>query len=609
MLLGEEDKKILREIYIGNLNGRANYYPKKVEEISELTAEEQRFFDKNNFVSPNFSVQTLYKISGQIIPLKFNRAIHKMMEAEKVFRTNFCNLGDRTVKIIFEENIAIPHVTYRNFLQYEDDALDDMLAKIMEADRRLSFNLEYDDLMRFSVFHTRENEYAVLVTMPKLIEGSFDANSFFISVMNKEDYKPIEKTQINFEVEHVTDPIRQYWEKVLADLPTFKGVPYTKKVLAEYQEKIYREKLPAALVSDLRNKSKSNKMMLMTILQTAWGFLLQALNKADDTAFCQLVENSLKNNSSLNVIPIRLKSNENETVENIVNKQFKQMIISQPYSFFDWESLKDLTKNNRASFDHFLSFLDFQTDQKTFSQTASAPFGNLVTRNSWDSCGMKLGIYFQYTSTNLYFTVSYDANQFYSAIGMRFAKIYNLILQQMLNYWNSPFNQFMDSLTKKLFMNLENLSETQKTEDRQIINDFIATNKILQGKHAGSLALFAEGAQLVRYFEGDRIQGDIIENNLVFVVEGKVARSLDTGDGWYNALDIISKDGWINETVFLSKRRSNIAAEVLTDQATVLLIPLKNAENVLRQIPSVYENFMTHSLSQMEKYQLLWLQS
>ena len=607
--LNESEKSSLSKVYGFQFFGNNSYAKTQVEDVLELNSFEKKFFDKNNFVSPNFSVQILYKVAGNILPINFNRAVHNLMSADKNFRSNYFFLGDRMVKIILDKSKPIPKVTYRNFTQYDDDELDDMLTKVMEADRRLTFDLQTEDLIRFSVFHTREREYAVLITMSKLIADRFDSKSFFTAVLNKEDYVPQDNSQTSVEVSHIENSVREYWKKVLYDLPPIKGIPYTKKTSANYTEKIYREKIPADIASDLRSKSQSNKMMLMAILQTAWGFLLQAVNKVDDTAFCQLTENSIDKNFSLNVIPIRLKSDEKETVEGIINKQFKQMIISKPYSFFDWESLKGLSKINSASFDHFLSFLDFQTNQTTFSKTSAGIYGNVVAKNSWDTCGMKLGIYFQYTNTNLYFTVSYDANQFYPAVGMRFARIYNLILQQMLNHWHSSFLSFIDNVTGKISMDLENLSEIQKQEDRRIISDFISVNSILQGEHSGTITLFSESAKLIRCFEGDRVSGDVIENNLVFVVEGKVARSLDTGDGWYNTLDIISKGGWLNETIFLSKRRSNIAAEVLTEQAAILLLPLSNVVEVIRKNPSVYKNFMNHILKQMEKYQLLWLQS
>ena len=612
MELTAEEQKFLERIYGRQFPEYAGYKPKQIVEILDLTAEEQRFFGGKNFVSPNFSVQTLYKVSRKIIPLKFNRAVHSLMVEEKNFRANFCDTSKRTVKVIFDENRTIPEIVYRNLSQYEGEDLDDMLTKIMEADRRLNFDLQNGDLMRFSVFHTSENEFAILVTMPQIIAGSFDATNFFNAVFSNDDYKIISTQNFSLEVSQIEAPVRDYWQKILQDLPPIKGVPYAKNTSGKYHEKTYREKIPSDIVSDLRIKAKSNKAMLMAILQTAWGFLLQAVNKVDETAFCRLILNSNKVNPqalSVNVIPIRLQSLENETVEAIVNKQFRQMVVSQSYSFFDWQTLQTLTANRGARFDHFLSFVDFQTEEKNYSESPATPFGNVVAKNFWDTCGMKLSVYFQNSNTDLSVTFLYDANQFPPTVGILFSKIYNLILQKMLNYWNQPFENFIKSVTEIIFMDPHAELEAQQRDERKIILDFISTNKILQGEDVGSNAIFAESAKLVNYFEGDRIHGDIIEKNFVFVVEGKVARSLDTGDGWYNALDIISKGGWLNETIFLKNRRSTIAAEVLTEQATILLIPFASVETVLRKYPNFHKNFMTHILKQMEKFQILWMQS
>lgn len=614
MELNSDEKKFLERIYGRQFQEHEGYKPKQIAAILDLTAEEQRFFSGKNFVSPNFSVQTLYKVSGKIIPLKFNRAVHSLMVEAKNFRANFCNVGSRTVKVIFDEKRSIPEIVYRNLSQYAGEELDDLLTKIMEADRRLNFDLQNGDLVRFSVFHTAENEFAVLVTMPQIISGSFDSKNFFDAVFSNDSYQITDTQNFSLEVAKIEAPVRDYWQRILKDLPPIKGVPYSKQTSGNYHEKSYREKIPADIVSDLREKAQSNKAMLMAILQTAWGFLLQAVNKVDETAFCRLILNTNKINPkalSLNVIPIVMQSSSNETVESIVNKQFRQMVVSQSYSFFDWQTLQNLTANRGVKFDHFVSFLDFQTEQKNYSESAAKPFGNVIAKNFWDNCGMKLAVYFQYANTNLSMTFLYDANQFPPTVGSRFTKIYNLILQRMMNYWQLPFEKFIENVTEIIFMDPQVIKETQERDDRKIILDFISTNKILQGEDVGANTIFAESAKLVNYFEGDRIHGDTIEKNLVFVVEGKVARLLDTGDGWYNALDIISKGGWLNENILLQEdeRRSNIAAEVLTEQATVLLISVHSFANVLKKYPNFHKNFIRHITKQMEKYQLLWMQS
>ena len=602
--LNDNEKSILRKTYGFQFSDFNSFSANKIDDVVELTPYEKRFFDKNNFVSPNFSVQILYKVAGNILPINFNRAIHNLMATDENFRANYFMLGNRMVKVVQGTSRAIPKIIYRNFTQYDGEEIDEMLTKILEADRRLTFDLQSGYLIRCSVFRTKDNESAVLITLPQLIADNFDAKSFFHSVLYKTNYIKVVKLP-NLEVSHVEDTVREYWRKILNDLPAVRGVPYSKKFVGVYTEKSYREKIPADIFSDLRAKAQSNKAMLMTILQSAWGFLLQAVDKLNDVAFCRLAANS----KSINVIPVRLHSADNETVEDIIKKQFKQMIVSQPYSFFDWDNLKDIANDRNIKFDHFLSFLDFQNTQKIFSESESLTGGNVIVKNYWDSCGMKLGVYFQYSNTNLSVTFQYNANEFIPAVGMKFAELYNLILQQMLVYWNTPFNKFMAVITDKISADTKVVEEIQEQELRKNIIDFISRNKLLRGEIPGTVQMFSEAAKIATYFEGDRISGDILNDNLVFVVEGKLARSLDSGDGWFNALDIISKDGWLNETIFLENRRSEISAEVLTEQAKILLLPISNVDAVMRKYPQVISSFMNHALKQMEKYQLLWLQS
>ena len=605
MEITAEEKNVLDQIY-GKGIFNSGYSQNQVEDIKELTEEENRFFRRKNFISPHFCVQTLYKVQGEISPLKFNRAVKNLVDTDENFRANFCTVGSRTVKIIFKERAKLPEIIFR-VLKAEGEELDEILVKIMEADRRLNFDIQRGNLIRFSIFRTAENESAVLVTLSQLIARSFDSASFFNSVFNGENYKKVE-SHVNFTPPQIEDRVREYWADILKNLPASPNVPYSKKFVASYQEQIYRMKIPADILSDLRGKAQSNRVMLMTILQTAWGFLLQAANESVDTIFCQLPANSkISQNFLLNLMPVRLKSANDTTVENLVNQQFKQLVISQPYSFFDWATLQNSTYR-RNIFDHFLSFLDFKAEEKTYSQLAATPEGKLVVRNSWDAQGMKLGIYFQYEK-NLSVSFQYDKNQFLPNAGERLAKLYNLVLRQMLVHWHAPFKDFMENLKKLADFNFTEEIEIAQEDERQKIINFIYQNKILQGEISGNAQILSQGAKLVTRFEGDRISGDMAEKNLVFVVEGKLARSLDTGDGWFNALDIIKNGGLINENIFLKNRRVTTSAEVLTEKAVLMIIPLDNFESAARQNNELYKAMLRHVLSQMEKYQMLWLQS
>ncbi len=608
MELQAEEKRILEQVYGHQIANSIGYNPNQIKEVRELTTDETKFFDRTALIAPNFAVQTLYKVKGNITPLIFNRVVRNMIKEDENFRANYCNVGKRTVKVILVNRKNPPEIVYRNLNQLYGEELDEMLTKIMEADRRVDFDIKLGNLIRFAVFRTGENENAVLVTISQLLVNFFDSKNFFRAVLENTPYKKIEIPQTNLSMPQVEGPAREYWANFLQNLPPPSIIPYSKKFSGIYKEKIYRLKISADIFSDLRARAQSNKAMLMTILQSAWGFFLQVTNHSSEVMFCQLTSNA-KSAMNLSVIPVRMKISGELTVEKIINQQFRQLVVSQPYSFFDWNNLDNLPLGREKIFDHFLNFLDFRTNQETYSEEFAEPDGKFVTRNSWGMHGMKLGVHFQYTQSNLSVTFIYDENQFSFNAGENLARTYGLILKQMLVYWHAPFKNFAEHLQEQIAADKESTEKIARDTKNKIIIDFISRNSILHDEGTGTVYLYAENSDLVTCFEGDRIYGDILEENLVFVVEGKLARNVDTGDGWFNALDIISAGGWINETVFLQERRLKISAEVLTEKATLMLIPFTRMENILRGHPEIAKPILKHILRQMEKYQMLWLQS
>ncbi len=605
MEITSAEKSVLEQVY-GKFVTSASYSQNQIAEIQELTEDERRFFERKNFLSPHFCVQTLYKFQGEITPVKFNRAVKSLVTEDENFRANFCNVGTRTLKIIFSRREIIPEIVFRH-LQLDAEELDETLIKIAEADRRLNFDIKCGNLIRFSVFRTGKNEAAILVTISQLIAMRFNSESFFNAVFNNLTYKKF-VPKADFKPPQIENHVKEYWADILKNLPALPKVPFSKNSSDAFNEAIFRVKIPADIVSDLRGKAQSNRVMLMAILQTAWGFLLQATNKNSDVVFCQLTSsNKADQTTSLNLIPVRLKSAKDSNVERIITQQFKQLVISQPYSFFDWAAIENLTPRKGNLFNHFLSFLDFSAEKKTFSQIAAVPEGKIVEHNSWDSQGMKLGIYFQYSINSVAISFRYDKNQFSLNAGEYIANLYNLILRQMLLYWHAPFSDFMENI-KKIVAEIAAKEDSPENENKKII-DFIYKNKILQSESTGATSVLVEKSKLLTRFEGDRIYGDILNKSLVFVVEGKLSRSLDTGDGWFNALDIIKAGGLINENIFNSKRRAIISAEVLTEKAVLLIIPISIFESATRQSPALYKSILQHVASQMEKYQMLWLQS
>ena len=591
--LPQAEKNILTQVY----GSQTGYVAKKILYVEELSEHEKIFFDKDNFTSPSFFVQRLYKVAGNILPLKFNLAVSKLIEKTDALRTNYCSTGSRILKIIFEAKNELPEIVYRNLSNVPD--IDDALKNILEADMRRAFDLRHDDLIRFSVFHTGAEEYAVLITMPQLIADSLDTKNLFRSVLGLELLPP--QITIPPEVRNIA-PIMTYWEKIFKDLPVASTLPFEKVAARFSNQKAYYLTIPLVVMSDLREKAKSNKVMLMSIFQSAWAILLQEFNHSQDTAFSVLIQNRIT--KDVNNMPVRFKSENKSSVQSLVDRQFKQVIVSQPYACKDFSAIKKMFQLPKNTFDYFLSFNDFMENEQLYSEAKAVPDGEFVLQNSWNAQNTKLGIYFHYKENTTSISILYDENKFAQDFGELLARRYYIILQQMLLDWNLNYADFMDRLKDRL-----SVETAPKENDDVLLTQFISKLTLLQGVTQGHLQQLIEIAKLKTYFEGDRIIGEEIENNLIFVVTGKLSRSIETGDGWYNTLDIVKENRWINETVLLKNRKVKMSAEILTDKAILVEIPLEEVEKMLKLENGVENKILMHVLSEMEKYQRLWIQS
>ncbi len=619
--LPEEQQSILKSLYGPQPSQETtNYAANRILFARELTKYEKRIFANKAFMSPGFLTQRLYKLKGILTPLRFNRVMHTLMEESEILRTNYCPMGMETLAVVFERRKDLPQIVYQNMESLDSEELDSRLRKAMEADMREGFDLRHGHLLRFSVFHTALDEYAVLVTMAQAILDRVDIRKLFCDVQGMEPLQTQEEQMASMDMaaqhSRMETSMRDYWSRMLSDLPEASIVPYTRmpRPGEDDRQRVYHRRIPPDIMSDIREKAKSNRMMLMAILQTAWGLILQDANACRDVCFCLLVTDrkekempGVTSGAGFNMMPVRFRSPGELTVRKLVSQQFQQIMVSQPYSCFDWEDMRELA--GERMFDHFLSFYDFMVEEQKYSEIPAEPGGAFVARNSWDAQGTRLGVYFQYGEQSVSFSLMYDENRVMPSGDLLLANRYLFVLQQMLTDWNLPMDSFMERLEKRLDMDKEAEAERHKEDRAARVQDVLSRLRLLQGTGSGFLQEFMGKSHLETMFEGDRISGAIMEENLIFIVAGKLARSIEAGDGWYNTLDILKEGDWANETIMLSDKKSHFSVEVLTEEAEVLLYPLSKMNDLMVKYPQLGKNMVQHLARQMEKYQRLWVQS
>lgn len=611
--LPEVERNVLEQLYGGQMADGQGYSPNHIVYVRELTPVEKTLFSHTMEINPVGAIlQNLYKIKGKLMPAHFTRAVLERTREEDAMRLNYCPVGDRILAVVLKERQQSPTVVYRNLEGLDEDDLDATLRRIIDADLRQGFDVRHGCLMRFSVFHTRTDEYAILVTAVQAVMTHFDVRQIFFQTMGMPwrgsslDILPINR------MSEMAASVREYWGKMLDNFPQNRSIPfYEKKISRSHKQRAYLTHIPANIVSDLRGRAKSNKRMLMSILQTAWGFLMQQENDCQDVGYGLLVPRREQADSSLgnvpSLVPVRLKVQGNPTVQELVTKAFQQFVVSQPYATLGWSDIEQILGPEK-NFDHFLNFCDFFCESQSFSSAEGSVTGKLVRQNSWDGRDSKLGICFRQEERQLILSWHYEEESFSQKAIENLVKAYLLVVQQMLTDWNLDYAAYSERLRHRLLAE-KAASQSDSLESRAIMQDYLSKLALLQECDKGIIQLFMEVSRLSVRFEGDRIADDEIRENFIFLVAGRASRSIETGDGWYYTLDIQKENSWLNETILLEKQKNNMAVEILTEQAVVLTIPLPSALLILEKSPLLGQNIIKHITRQMEKYQRLWIQS
>ncbi len=611
--LSESERNVLEQLYGGQMPDSQGYSPNHIVYVRELTAAEKSLFSRALAIQPVGAIlQNLYKLKGKLSPVRFTRAVNQLMAKEDALRLNYCSVVGRLLAVVLKERQQSVPVVFRNIEGADGEELDATLRRIMDADLRQGFDCRNGCLVRFSVLRTSQDEYAVLVTAIQAVLTNFDVQQVFALAMDLPwKGSQVEMLAVQSQPYTVAASVRDYWRKILDHFPRNCPIPqYVPGVGKSHKQRAYVARVPANILSDLRLHAKSNKRMLMSILQTAWGFLLQLENACQDAGYCLLVPRRERADCSLgsipSLVPVRLQVQGNPPVEVLVTKAFQQFVISQPYANMGREDIEEILGQENEAFDHFLNFCDFFGESRSFSEVSGSSLGKLVMQNSWDGRDSKLGISFRLEDHQLVITMLYDEGNFPRKNMEILVRRYLLVLQQMLTDWNAPYADFMTRLQQRLQMEVDSNTDSQ---NRAVLQDYLSRLSLLQECDQRLIQLFMDHAKLSMRFEGDRIAEAEIEENLIFLVSGKVARSIETGDGWYYTLDIQKENSWLNETVLLPDRKSHVAAEVLTEQAIILIVGLPSAALILEKSPLLAKNIIKHISKQMEKYQRLWIQS
>lgn len=625
--ISNDDKTMLTNLYGENINN-----------IRPLKQDESFLFSGQDTMSPDLVIQTLYKvrsaheyppdvlhakryylsqsiapIKGAITPVNFRQQLEKYIRENTILRTNY-------YKSVFGEYWAVelntqePDLSFHvlNVLDAKD--LDNKLDSIMTADRHRPFNLTRKSLLRVSVYRISFQEYAVLITQPQLIANSWDPMAFLRELLPYDDlpeYVPAPYASISqaFTQQGTTDRnlVIDYWKKNLAQLPPKPSIigytPTTKK--PSIRAFIY--KISETETDIIRSKIvDSDRSFWIALLETAWGIMLQQSNETDDTHFPLLLpfrQAKLKDSTSAdlhNALPIRVQCIPQTTVRDQVKKQLIQLIGAQPIGRPTRKELADITGQN-TSYNHIISFQGFWAESISYSQI---PQSNVITQATMNVCdtGRDIAVYFRFNGKEIMIEVLYNENSISEDTIEAIILHYHKVLTGMMENWNNPIYKLKQKLDSAdiIMHNSHKLSKDTIVSMLRDISFFSTLDD-------NSLYKLADNSHIYTSFSDDTILSiGEQQDDLIFVLGGKVARYMESNESWLNPLSVIKKNGLVNEYA-LTDTNSCIMAQVATSKALLINIPITIVNKLMASNPTMAQKFNAYILDELKKYQKRWI--
>jgi iturin family lipopeptide synthetase C len=330
--------------------------------------------------------QICHRLHGEIDFEKVEVSLNELLTRHDILRTAFIHQGlDRPVQVVLAERRvdfvyrdAVPQLAEGGAGEAGKAAL---LSRIKEEDRRRSFDLSRDVLMRITVIRLAPGEYEFIwshhhIVMDGWSNGILVAEFFEIYnalLQNRaRRLPPVQPYRAYIQWLHRQERQKSgaYWSQLLA------GYEYTAAIPAwkgpEPGEQGYESEALAFSLSEqesaaLEQLAVGSQVTLYTVVQAIWGVVLAIYNGTDDVVFGSVVAGRPADIDGvetmvglfINTVPVRMRLPEAATFNQLLRQVQAEAARSEPHHYFPLAEIQSASPLKQNLFDHILIFENF----------------------------------------------------------------------------------------------------------------------------------------------------------------------------------------------------------------------------------------------------------
>ncbi|KMJ55959.1 hypothetical protein AB685_24510, partial [Bacillus sp. LL01] len=335
----------------------------------------------------SYFIQNAFTLKGKINEVYIKEAISLLSLKYDTLRTAIViakSTGKPWQVVLKDREIEVHKEDIKDTPVYERTEL---INSIKNADIKRDFNLESDSLLRVTLIEVSSDEWIILWSSHHiLIDGwcnSIIIGDFFrlYELLNSGLTCNTLRNKVVVEREEVGSygdfikwlqvqdhkKAEEYWKNLLVGYDTVAGFIPMEDKPAPSEGNCVVHTMTTERSEKVKEFARTHKMTLNRIIETAWGILLQKYNNCDDVVFGKVVSGrsgrveNIENAIGLfiNTNPVRVRSNKDTTVLELLRDMDRQAILSQEYEYFSLSEIQKQSAMQGKLFDTLFVFENY----------------------------------------------------------------------------------------------------------------------------------------------------------------------------------------------------------------------------------------------------------
>ncbi|MCU0286701.1 MAG: amino acid adenylation domain-containing protein [Acidobacteria bacterium] len=458
-----------------------------IEDIYTLTPmqEGMLFYALADDKSYAYFQQMSYRLQGELNICLVEKSLNELFKRHHILRTAFVYKDiNRPVQIVLKDRVV--DLYYEDISQLETGEVKEaFISEFKEKDKKRSFDLDKDVLMRISILQLEGREYEVIWSHHHLL-----MDGWCIGILNNEFYEiysgysenkphclsPVKpyQTYIQWLEKQDKEDSALYWTAYLDSFEEQTGVPRTRSLMKEGTENRYRNGKVSVILdmektTGLNKLAAGNHVTLNIVVQTLWGILLGIYTAKEDVIFGSVVSgrpSGLKGVESIvglfiNTIPVRIQFEEKIKFNRLVQQIQWEALASEPHHYHSLAEIQSLSKLKQNLIDHLFIFENYPIVEQIEEHEVKGNNSNNVT--------------FELANVEVFEQTNYDFNIIISGsdrLIIKFAYNGNVYAREYVERIAGHFQVAIDMVIKDETLVTRDLALLTEAERNQILYDF-----------------------------------------------------------------------------------------------------------------------------------------